>query len=165
MIIKECEVLANSKSQKVGVFMASFKLQLISRLDFLIDEFLVKHIKDKDITLDFNEESKNILFHGHCHQKSMIGTQYSMEMLNMPPGYNAELVDAGCCGMAGSFGYEKEHYDISMKIGGEAVFPAVNAKNSDWDVAVMGISCRQQIEHGTEHNPRHMIEVFADSLS
>ena len=88
-----------------------------------------------------------------------------MEMLNMPPGYKAELINAGCGGMAGSFGYEKEHYDISMKIGGEGVFPAVNAKDSDWDVAVMGISCRQQIEHGTDRHPRHMIEVFADSLS
>ena len=61
--------------------------------------------------------------------------------------------------------FKKEHYDISMKIGGEGVFPAVNAKDSDWDVAVMGISCRQQIEHGTDRHPRHMIEVFADSLS
>lgn len=141
------------------------KAKLIAENSFLIDEFLIKHIKDNDIKLDFKEDAKNIIFHGHCHQKSMIGTQYSMEMLNMPPGYKAELINAGCCGMAGSFGYEKEHYDISMKIGGEGVFPAVNAKGSDWDVAVMGISCRQQIEHGTDSHPRHMIEVFADSLS
>ena len=141
------------------------KSKLIAENSFLIDEFIIKHIKDNDIALDFKQDTKNVLFHGHCHQKSMIGTQYSMEMLNMPPGYTAELVNAGCCGMAGSFGYEKEHYEISMKIGGEGVFPAVNAKDSTWDVAVMGISCRQQIEHGTEHKPRHMIEVFADSLA
>ena len=87
-----------------------------------------------------------------------------MEILRLSPNYNVELIDAGCCGMAGSFGYEKEHYDLSMKIGGDRLFPAVNSKGSEWEIAVMGVSCRQQIEHGTERHPKHMIELFAECL-
>ena len=66
--------------------------------------------------------------------------------------------------MAGSFGYEKEHYDVSMAIGQQALFPAVNSKGPDWEVAVMGVSCRQQIEHGTDRKARHLAEVLADAL-
>ena len=66
--------------------------------------------------------------------------------------------------MAGSFGFEKEHYDISMQIGQQALFPAVNAKDSDWEVAVTGISCRQQVEHGTGRSARHLVEVLRDAL-
>ena len=75
-----------------------------------------------------------------------------------------ELVNAGCCGMAGSFGFEKEHYDISMTIGGQALFPAVNAKDEDWQIAVMGMSCRQQIQDGTGRPARHLVQVLRDSL-
>ena len=67
--------------------------------------------------------------------------------------------------MAGSFGFEKEHYDISMTIGGHALFPAVNAKGSDWEIAVMGVSCRQQIEDGTGRPARHLVEVLRDALA
>ena len=76
-----------------------------------------------------------------------------------------ELTNAGCCGMAGSFGYEKEHYDLSMAIGGQALFPAVNAKGPEWEIAVMGVSCREQIEHGAGRKTRHLAEVLADALA
>ena len=81
------------------------------------------------------------------------------------PGWEVELVNAGCCGMAGSFGFEKEHYDISMTIGGQALFPAVEAKGDDWEIAVMGVSCRQQIEDGTGRRARHLVEVLRDGLA
>jgi Fe-S oxidoreductase len=87
-----------------------------------------------------------------------------MAALNLPPGYQVEEINSGCCGMAGSFGYEKEHYDISMAIGRERLFPAVEAKDEDWEVAVMGISCRQQIEHGTGKKARHLVEVLRDAV-
>ena len=69
-----------------------------------------------------------MLFHAHCHQRSLAGTASSLNALRLAPGYRVELTNAGCCGMAGSFGYEKEHYDISMTIGEQALFPQVNAK-------------------------------------
>jgi anaerobic glycerol-3-phosphate dehydrogenase C subunit len=140
------------------------KSKLIAENTFLIDEFLSKKIKENKIEFNFNDSTKDILFHGHCHQKALNGAQYSMEILRLSPNYNVELIDAGCCGMAGSFGYEKEHYDLSMKIGGDRLFPAVNNKGSEWEIAVMGVSCRQQIEHGTERHPKHMIELFAECL-
>ena len=79
-------------------------------------------------------------------------------------GYRVEEVNSGCCGMAGSFGFEAEHYDISMAIGRQVLFPAIEAKDDDWEVAVMGVSCRQQIEHATGRRARHLVEVLRDAL-
>ena len=116
------------------------------------------------LSLAFGDGVKKVLFHGHCHQKALVGLDSSMAALRVPPGMEVELVEAGCCGMAGSFGFEKEHYDISMAIGGEALFPAVNGKGQDWEVAVTGVSCRQQIEDGTGRKARHLVEILRDAL-
>ena len=136
----------------------------VAQHSYLIDEFLVKLRAEGRLELEFNDLEKKVLFHAHCHQRSLAGTAPSLDALRLPPGYQVELVNAGCCGMAGSFGYEKEHYDLSMTIGAQALFPAVNAKGPDWEVAVMGVSCRQQIEHGTGRNARHLAEVLAEAL-
>ena len=138
--------------------------QTVAQHSYLIDEFLVKLRAEGRLELEFKDLEKKVLFHAHCHQRSLAGTAPSLDALRLPPGYQVELVNAGCCGMAGSFGYEKEHYDLSMTIGAEALFPAVNAKGPDWEVAVMGVSCRQQIEHGTGRNARHLAEVLAEAL-
>ena len=131
---------------------------------YLIDEFLSKLVGEGDLGLTFTEASKDVLFHGHCHQKALVGTRQSVEVLGLPPGYLVEETKAGCCGMAGSFGYEKEHYDISMAIGRQKLFPAVEAKGEDWEIAVTGISCRQQVEHGTGRRARHLVEVLRDAI-
>ncbi len=136
----------------------------VAQHSYLIDEFLVRLRAEGRLELEFKDLEKKVLFHAHCHQRSLAGTAPSLDALRLPPGYQVELVNAGCCGMAGSFGYEKEHYDLSMTIGAEALFPAVNAKGPDWEVAVMGVSCRQQIEHGTGRNARHLAEVLAEAL-
>ena len=131
---------------------------------FMIDEFLMKLQEEGRLQLDLGKLEKKVLFQAHCHQKADMGTATSMGALRLAPGYQVEMVNAGCCGMAGSFGYEKEHYDLSMKIGEEALFPAIRAKDEDWEVAVMGVSCRQQVEHGTGRKARHLVEVLADAL-
>ena len=131
---------------------------------FLIDEFLARLSAEGKLNIQFRDTPKQILFHAHCHQRSLAGTASSLNALRLPPGYRAELTNAGCCGMAGSFGYEKEHYDLSMTIGAQSLFPAVNAKGLDWEIAVMGVSCRQQIEHGTNRPARHLAEVLAEAL-
>ena len=131
---------------------------------FLIDEFLVKLKAEGRLGLEFGALEKKVLFHAHCHQRSLAGTASSLNALRLAPGYQVELVNAGCCGMAGSFGYEKEHYELSMTIGGQALFPAVKAKGPEWEVAVMGVSCRQQIEHGAGRPARHLAEVLAEAL-
>ena len=136
----------------------------VAENSYLIDEYLMLLHGEGRLDLPFRDRPKKVLFHGHCHQKALAGTAASMGVLRLPPGWEAELVNAGCCGMAGSFGFEKEHYDISMTIGGQTLFPAVNAKGDDWELAVMGVSCRQQIEDGTGRPARHLVEVLRDAL-
>ncbi len=138
--------------------------QTVARQAFLIDEFLAKLKAEGRLNIEFRDTPKQILFHAHCHQRSLAGTAASLNALRLAPGYRVELTNAGCCGMAGSFGYEKEHYRLSMDIGAQSLFPAVNAKGPDWEVAVMGVSCRQQIEHGTGRRARHLAEVLAEAL-
>ncbi len=144
-------------------FIGDDRAQAVADQSFLIDEFLANAQADGKLDLQFSDAARQVLFHGHCHQKAMAGTASAMAVLNMPPGYHAELINAGCCGMAGSFGFEKEHYDISMQIGGLSLFPAIEAK-PDWDVAVMGVSCRQQVEHGAGRPARHLVEVLRDAV-
>ena len=131
---------------------------------FLIDEFLADlHARNK-LSLQFNKKDKNILLHGHCHQKALASQVPTKRMLELPKAYKVRMIPSGCCGMAGSFGYEKEHYDLSMKIGEEALFPTIRAKEDDWEITVMGVSCRQQVEDGTGRKARHLAEVLADAL-
>ena len=88
-----------------------------------------------------------------------------MAVLRLVPGLEVEESGAGCCGMAGAFGYEKEHYDVSMAIGGQRLFPAVSSSDPESEVVVTGISCRQQIQHGTGRGARHLAEVLAEALA
>jgi Fe-S oxidoreductase len=144
-------------------FVGDDRAKTVAERSFLIDEFLTSAQAEGRLDLQFSDLEKQVMFHGHCHQKAMAGTASSMSVLGMPPGYQAELINAGCCGMAGSFGFEKEHYDISMQIGGLSLFPAIAAK-PDAEVAVMGVSCRQQVEHGAGRRARHLIEVLRDAV-
>jgi Fe-S oxidoreductase len=107
---------------------------------------------------------RSILLHGHCHQKALAGMEATLGALALVPGYRAELIDSGCCGMAGSFGFEAEHYDVSREMGALRLFPAVEAANEDTAIAITGVSCRQQLEHFTNRPPRHVVELLADAL-
>jgi Fe-S oxidoreductase len=132
---------------------------------FMIDEFLA----DLDASDDGTgirwrrDRPREVLFHGHCHQKAVIGIAPSMRVL-AGAGLNARESGAGCCGMAGSFGFEAEHYEVSRKIGEERLFPAVRGASEDTVIAVAGVSCRQQVEHFTERRARHISEVLAEQV-
>ena len=145
-------------------FVPEEQARVVAEHSFLIDEFLAQAKSNDRLALTFRDVDKRVLFHGHCHQKAMVGTEHSMAALRLVPGYEVELINAGCCGMAGSFGFEKEHYDISMQIGGLALFPSIESK-PDWEVAVMGVSCRQQVEHGTGRKARHLAEILRDAVA
>ena len=145
-------------------FVPEEQARVVAEHSFLIDEFLARAKSDDRLDLTFKDVDKRVLFHGHCHQKAMVGTEHSLAALRLVPGYEVELINAGCCGMAGSFGFEKEHYDISMQIGGLALFPSIESK-PDWEVAVMGVSCRQQVEHGTGRKARHLAEILRDAVA
>lgn len=132
---------------------------------FMIDEFLDKLAKADDLGITWRDDKPtDVLFHGHCHQKALIGMGPSLAMLARA-GCTARESGAGCCGMAGSFGYEAEHYDVSRKIGEDRLFPAVEAASDTTVLSVAGVSCRQQIEHFTGRKPRHIAEVLADRIA
>ena len=104
------------------------------------------------------------LFHGHCHQKALVGAAPAMEVLRAIPGCDVVEIKSGCCGMAGAFGFEREHYDISLSIGEQVLFPAIREQEGEFVVVAEGVSCRQQIQHGTGRPPKHLVEVLAEAL-
>jgi len=136
----------------------------IANASFMFDEFIARAAADGELDIEFSDDPKNILFHGHCHQKSMIGTEASLIVLGLPGGHTVEEIDAGCCGMAGSFGFEAEHYDLSMRVGEDRLFPSVRNASDESVVCVSGVSCRQQIEHGTGRRVKHLAEVLWESV-
>jgi FAD/FMN-containing dehydrogenase/Fe-S oxidoreductase len=131
---------------------------------FMIDEFLAKLEADGELGITWNQApGPEVFFHGHCHQKALIGVGPSLATLKAA-GCQAKESGAGCCGMAGSFGYETEHYEVSRLIGEERLFPAVKSASTETVIAVAGVSCRQQIEHFTDRSARHIAEVLASRI-
>jgi FAD/FMN-containing dehydrogenase/Fe-S oxidoreductase len=137
--------------------------RMLARHMMLIDEFLAAEHARAPLPLG-DAGGRRVLLHGHCHQKALAGTRTVREILRAG-GYAVEEVDSGCCGMAGSFGFEREHYDLSLAIGERRLLPAVRALPRDVPVVAMGVSCRQQIAHGTGRSARHLVELLEDGLS
>lgn len=137
-----------------------------------IDEFMAKLLREGKLRIPESTSGKNggnskapeILLHGHCHQKALVGTGPTLEVLRALPNSGVSEIDSGCCGMAGSFGYEAEHYGISMAVGEQRLFPAVREAAKDALIVADGISCRQQISHGTKKNALHLVQVVAEAL-
>ncbi len=130
----------------------------------LVEELLVTAIDEGRLQLrgDSWLSGRRILFHGHCHQKAEVGTAATVALLRRIPGVEVTELDAGCCGMAGSFGFEAEHYDLSMTVGSDRLFPALRAEPETTVVAATGVSCRQQIEHGSRHRAWHPVELLRE---
>ncbi|MCI4667093.1 MAG: FAD-binding protein [Bacteroidia bacterium] len=141
------------------------KAKAIAPFALMIDEFIAKEIKRGRIRQDaFSKAKKKVLLHGHCHQKALSSVDPSVELLSLPENYSVEVIPSGCCGMAGSFGYEKEHYNVSMKVGSLVLFPAVDSASKDTIIAAPGTSCRHQIADGTQKKALHPVEVLWDAL-
>ncbi len=132
---------------------------------FFIDEFLAKEMEAGVISKEkFTKESKSILLHGHCQQKAVGSLADSVKVLSFPENYKVETIASGCCGMAGSFGYEEEHYEVSMNIGELVLFPKVRANKETCTIAAPGTSCRHQIKDGTGAKALHTVEVLFEAL-
>ena len=141
------------------------KAKILAKQTLLIEEFFANEIASGNIVKEqFTIESKLIKVHGHCHQKALSDMEKSKSMLSLPSNYKVELIPSGCCGMAGSFGYEKEHYKVSMKIGELVLFPVVRTLSKETIVSASGTSCRHQIKDGTERTALHPVEVLYDAL-
>jgi len=137
----------------------------IAKHTYLLDEFLANEIDKGNIKAEqFTEEKKILKLHGHCHQKALSNLVYTKKVLSLPKNYQMQLIRSGCCGMAGSFGYEKEHYDVSMQVGELILFPEVRKTDENIIVVASGTSCRHQIKDGTGKTSYHLAEVMWQAL-
>ncbi len=139
--------------------------QQLGRDALLFEEFFEKEIEKGNILAsDFTDGEKHILLHGHCQQKAVASTQPTKTMLSLPLNYTVSEIPSGCCGMAGSFGYEKEHYALSQKIGEMVLFPAVRGADPKTVISAPGTSCRHQIKDGTGKTAQHPVEIMYEAL-
>ena len=138
----------------------------LSKHCWTIEEFLSMELDAGRIdAAAFTDEKREVLLHGHCQQKAMSGTGPTAKILSIPRNYSVKTIPSGCCGMAGSFGYEAEHYDLSMQIGELVLFPAVRNADDTTILAAPGTSCRHQIKDGTGKLALHPVEVLWDALA
>jgi len=137
----------------------------LARNTFLIDEFIANEISKGNIQKEaFTKNARLIKLHGHCQQKAIASVAATQTILSFPENYKVEVIPSGCCGMAGSFGYEKEHYDLSMQIGELVLLPAVRNQLSDTIIAAPGTSCRHQIKDGAQKIALHPVEILFEAL-
>ncbi|HVP13538.1 MAG TPA: FAD-linked oxidase C-terminal domain-containing protein, partial [Phycisphaerae bacterium] len=128
-----------------------------------MESFVAAILRDRPEALRFNT-TISLLYHGHCHQKALVGTESALTLLRACANGNVREIDSGCCGMAGSFGHEVEHYDVARAVGEQRLFPAIRGRG-DAEIAISGFSCRHQIAHHTGVASRHVIEYVADALA
>ena len=137
----------------------------IAKNTYTIEEFLAKEYENNRVdTSFFTEKTKCLKIHGHCHQKALSSTFASFKVLNIPKNFKVTIMNTGCCGMAGSFGYEKEHYKVSMQVGEDTLFPKVRNCNSETEIVAAGTSCRHQIYDGTNRIAKHPISILKEAL-
>ncbi len=137
----------------------------IGKHSFLMEEFLASEIELGYIKpAQFTSEAKSIKIHNHCHQKALSNQKVTFDILNLPINYKPTIIPSGCCGMAGSFGFEKDKYEVSMKIGELKLFPAVRNASEDTIISANGTSCRHQIKDGTQRQALHPISILRQAL-
>jgi Fe-S oxidoreductase len=159
----EPSCLLTLREEHLALLPGDPRAQAVAGQARLVEELLVEAIDNGKLRLRAGEP-RRIVFHGHCHQKALTGTRATVELLRRIPGAEVVELDAGCCGMAGSFGFEAEHYELSMQIGESRLFPALRAERADTFVAATGVSCRQQIGHGVGREARHPVQIVRDTV-
>jgi FAD/FMN-containing dehydrogenase/Fe-S oxidoreductase len=142
-------------------FLGTGAAKRVAENSFLLEEFLSK--ETNAVAASPGADGRKALLHGHCHQKALVGTAPTVALLKSA-GFEVSEVDSGCCGMAGSFGFEKEHYNLSLTIGNRRLAPAIKSVGADVEIVAPGISCRQQIEHLTGRKAKHPAELLWESL-
>jgi len=142
------------------------KSKKIAGNSFLIDEFIANEFRAERIKREsFTGNYLRIILHAHCQQKAVASSACSVEMLSIPENYNVSEIPSGCCGMAGSFGYEKEHYELSNKVGNLVLFPEIRNSGNEVAIAAPGTSCRHHIKDGTGRIARHPVEILYEALN
>jgi FAD/FMN-containing dehydrogenase/Fe-S oxidoreductase len=136
----------------------------VAKMSRTIESFVAEKLRERPGLIPDRADGRRLLYHGHCHQKALSGTAEAMEVLSACTGGKAAEIDSGCCGMAGSFGHEVEHYEVARAVAEQRLLPAIRA-GGDADIVVSGFSCRQQIEHHAGVRARHLIEIVAEALT
>jgi Fe-S oxidoreductase len=140
------------------------RLQSVTKYCYTFEQYLVQLFDHGELALSYRSEPKQVLVHCHCHQKALGGTKASVRALSLPPGYRVSEIDSTCCGMAGAFGYEAEHYDVSLKMSEHRLAPAIRSAPEDALIVAAGVSCRQQIVHMTGRTVLHPAEAIWQAL-
>jgi FAD/FMN-containing dehydrogenase/Fe-S oxidoreductase len=166
IVAAEPSCLLTLRDEYLALLPADPAARAVADATRLPEELLVSAVQAGRLVLPAGSgvSGRRILLHGHCHQKALAGTAATVALLRAIPGAEVTEVDAGCCGMAGSFGYEAEHYGLSMRIGELRLFPAIRAEPPATILAATGVSCRQQIAHGTGRTARHPLEIVRQAL-
>jgi len=139
--------------------------KVLAKRSLLIDEFIAREADRGRIRREaFTRELREIRLHGHCHQKSLASLTPTVKALELPVNYKVKIIPSGCCGMAGSFGYEQEHYDLSVQVAELVLMPAVRSAPADALIAAPGTSCRHQIKDCTGRIAKHPAEILYDAL-
>lgn len=152
------------KDELVALSRGDQRAAAIARQARLVEELIADSIDDGSLAVPEDGIARSIVFHGHCHQKAAGALSSSTRLLDRIPGAQVTVLDAGCCGMAGSFGFERDHYELSMQIGELRLFPAVRAA-PDALIAATGVSCRQQIAHGTGRRAVHPVVLLRQAIA
>ncbi len=160
----EPSCLLSFRDEYHSLLPGDIRVEQVAAQSMMLEEFLAREAEAGTLNLTFTDTARHLLLHGHCHQKALVGTGPSKQSLTLPPQYTLEEVDSSCCGMAGSFGYEKEHYDLSMQMAERRLLPAVRAAEADTVIVAAGFSCRHQIEHGAGRLPLHPAQVLREAL-
>ena len=143
----------------------SASAKMVSEATYLIENFLFEELKLGNIRASqFTSAKAKLKIHGHCHQKALSSMESTFALLNLPENYTPTIIPSGCCGMAGSFGYEKEHFEVSMQVGEQTLFPAVRKASLDTLIVANGTSCRHQIKDGVGRFAKHPITILKEAL-
>ena len=139
--------------------------KLLSKKAFMVDEFIADEMEKDHISKElFSKEKRTIYLHGHCHQKALASIVPTKKMLEWPENYKVIEIKSSCCGMAGSFGYEKEHFEVSMKVGELVLLPTVRKAEKEALICAPGTSCRHQIKDGTGRTALHPAVIMYEAL-
>ena len=136
----------------------------IAQITFLVEEYIIREVENGRIKFQFDGQPRKVLYHGHCQQKANFGTASTLKLLNLIENCHVEEIEAGCCGMAGAFGYEKEHYSLSLEIAELGLAPKIREADPETIICASGTSCREQILHTTNREAVHPLEIFAIAL-
>jgi Fe-S oxidoreductase len=161
----EPSCLLTLRDEYLSLLPGDARAEAVAARAHLVSHLLLEAIDAGDLVLAPGSPlaGRRIVLHGHCHEKAGVGTEATRALLERIPGAEVEELDAGCCGMAGSFGFEAEHYDLSRQVGELRLFPALRAEPADTVVAATGVSCRQQIGHFAGRAARHPVVLVAEA--